>query len=244
MYTRRLAALLAQVADLDARVGPQPVSAVQVSSCVDAERQADQAVNESLRRGAQLEVQVATIRERALHAATLQHQLASAQATSETHARLSADLRADAFQAWLLREAFERLVAGASIRLLELSGRYTLQWVDDEFMVVDHDNAQELRAADTLSGGETFLASLALALELSEQVQRAAGAVRLDSLFIDEGFGTLDATAQDIVASAIESLQVSGRMVGIITHVRELTDRMPACIIIDKRPDGSRWSVR
>ena len=90
--------------------------------------------------------------------------------------RLGTDLQANAFQAWLLRDAFERIVAGASQRLMELSGRYTLQWHDDEFAVVDHDHAQERRAADTLSGGETFLASLALALELSEQVQRAAPA--------------------------------------------------------------------
>jgi DNA repair protein SbcC/Rad50 len=127
---------------------------------------------------------------------------------------------------------------------MELSGRYTFQWHEDEFAVIDHDNAQERRAADTLSGGETFLASLALALELSEQVQRAAGAVRLDSLFIDEGFGSLDAVALETVASAIESLQLSGRMVGIITHIRELTDRMPDCIVIEKGPGGSRWSLR
>jgi exonuclease SbcC len=184
------------------------------------------------------------LRARALEAVAAQSQVAAAQQALDTYTRLSIDLKADAFQAWLLRDSFERLVTGASSRLMELSGRYTLLWVDDEFVVVDHDNAQERRAADTLSGGETFLASLALALELSEQVQRAAGAVRLDSLFIDEGFGTLDAAAQDVVASAIESLQVSGRMVGIITHVRELTDRMPACVVIDKRPDGSRWSIR
>jgi exonuclease SbcC len=208
---------------------------------VSAERQADDAVNANLRRTAQLELQLETMRARALDAATMQAQLATARQTQEVYSRLSTDLKADAFQAWLLRESFERLVIGASTRLMELSGRYTLQWVDDEFVVVDHDNAQERRAADTLSGGETFLASLALALELSEQVQRAAGAVRLDSLFIDEGFGTLDAATQDVVASAIESLQVSGRMVGIITHVRELTERMPACVVIDKRPDGSRW---
>ncbi|MGV3517266.1 AAA family ATPase [Luteitalea sp.] len=243
-YTRHLAAVTAQVADLETRVGPAAVSEAQLAACIAQERDAEQAVTDTLRRAAQLEVQVGGMRARALHASTLHGQLAAARAAHEIHARLSADLKADAFQAWLLREAFERLVAGASSRLLELSGRYTLQWRDDEFVVVDHDNAQEVRAADTLSGGETFLASLALALELSEQVQRAAGAVRLDSLFIDEGFGTLDAAAQDVVASAIESLQVSGRMVGIITHVRELTDRMPACIVIDKRPEGSRWDVR
>ena len=243
-HDRRRATLEAQVGELSERVGSDAATDAELSACVSAERSADDAVSANLRRTAQLEVQLESMRARALSAATTQAQLSVARQTHEVYSRLSTDLKADAFQAWLLRESFERLVTGASTRLMELSGRYTLQWVDDEFVVVDHDNAQERRAADTLSGGETFLASLALALELSEQVQRAAGAVRLDSLFIDEGFGTLDAAAQDVVASAIESLQVSGRMVGIITHVRELTDRMPASVVIDKRADGSRWSVR
>ena len=88
-----------------------------------------------------------------------------------------------------------------------------LEVVDSDFLVVDHDNARERRSADTLSGGETFLASLALALELSQQVQRAAGAVLLDSLFIDEGFGTLDPETLEMATEAIESLPVGGRMV-------------------------------
>src|SRR5262245_23496155 len=126
------------------------------------------------------------------------------------------------------------------MRLMELSGRYTFDYRDDAFYVLDHDNAQEQRSTDTLSGSETFLASLALALELSQQVQRAAGAVNLDSLFIDEGFGALDTETLDTVASAIESLNISGRMVGIITHIPELTMRLPARIIVEKRSDGSR----
>jgi DNA repair protein SbcC/Rad50 len=97
-----------------------------------------------------------------------------------------------------------------------------------------------LRSADTLSGGETFLASLALALQLSEQVQRAAGATRLDSLFIDEGFGTLDPEALDAAAGAIESLPVGGRMVGIISHIDELSFRLPARVRVSKTPEGSR----
>ncbi len=243
-YARRRSTLETQVADLETRLGPEPTGPAVVRACVDAERAADEAILDDLRRTAQLEVRLSAMRARALAVAAAQSRLAVARQAHDVFARLAAHLKADAFQAWLLREAFEQLVAGASTRLMELSGRYTLQWVDDEFVVVDHDNAQERRAADTLSGGETFLASLALALELSEQVQRAAGAVRLDSLFIDEGFGTLDAASQDVVASAIESLQVSGRIVGIITHVRELTERMPACIVIEKQPDGSRWSLR
>ncbi len=240
-HGRRCAALDARVAELAARVGARPVTDGDVAAGIAAERQADEAVETHLRRTAQLEVQLESVRTRARDALSVQVQLSAARQAYDVYARLATDLKADAFQAWLLRESFERLVIGASTRLMELSGRYTLHWVDDEFVVVDHDNAQERRAADTLSGGETFLASLALALELSEQVQRAAGAVRLDSLFIDEGFGTLDAASQDVVASAIESLQVSGRMVGIITHVRELTDRMPAAVVIEKRPEGSRW---
>ena len=67
-----------------------------------------------------------------------------------------------------------------------------MDFIDDRFVVLDHDNAGERRSAETVSAGETFLASLALALELSEQVQRAAGSVPLGSLFIDEGFGSLE----------------------------------------------------
>lgn len=243
LYTRRHTELTAYISDLESRFGSETVSEATLADCVSAEAQSDAAVTDNLRRSAQLEVQLLALRDRARHAVAVHGELTRAREIFEIHARLSADLKADVFQAWLLREAFERLVAGASSRLMELSGRYTMQWLGDEFVIVDHDNALERRAAETLSGGETFLASLALALELSEQVQRASGAVRLDSLFIDEGFGTLDAAAQDVVASAIESLQVSGRMVGIITHVRDLTDRMPACVVIEKHPDGSRWHL-
>lgn len=94
-----------------------------------------------------------------------------------------------------------------------------------------------------MSGGETFLASLALALQLSEQVQKAAGATKLDSLFIDEGFGSLDPEALDAAASAIENLPVGGRMVGVISHIDELSLRLPARVRVRKTPDGSRLEL-
>lgn len=153
---------------------------------------------------------------------------------------LALDLRSDRFQAFLLDETFRELVSGASTRLWDLTKRYRFDWQNEAFFVVDHDNARQLRSADTLSGGETFLASLALALQLSEQVQKAAGATRLDSLFIDEGFGTLDPEALDAAAGAIESLPVGGRMVGIISHIEELSLRLPARVRVGKTPDGSR----
>ena len=81
------------------------------------------------------------------------------------------------------------------------------------------------------------------ALELSEQVQRAASAVPLDSLFIDEGFGTLDPATLDTVAAAIQSLPVGGRMVGIITHSQELAEGLPARVVVEKRSEGSRVQI-
>jgi exonuclease SbcC len=156
---------------------------------------------------------------------------------------LALELRSDRFQAFLLQQTFQELVSGASVRLWDLTKRYRFDWQNEAFYVVDHDNARQLRSADTLSGGETFLASLALALQLSEQVQKAAGATKLDSLFIDEGFGTLDPEALDAAASAIESLPVGGRMVGIISHIEELSLRLPARVRVRRTPDGSRLVV-
>ena len=152
--------------------------------------------------------------------------------------QLMRDLRSDCFQQYLLEGSFRRLVTGASSRLRQLDDRYELVFADGKFAVVDHDHGSQTRLADTLSGGETFLVSLALALELSEQVQQAAGAVRLDSLFIDEGFGTLDSETLETVAEAIESLGKTNRMVGVITHVAELHRRLPR-LDVSVGPSGS-----
>jgi exonuclease SbcC len=129
--------------------------------------------------------------------------------------------------------------------LLELSrGQYSLSFDNrrNEFGVVDHANADEPRLARTLSGGETFLASLALALALSEQVTRLAarGGARLDAIFLDEGFGTLDADTLDTVAAAIEELGARGHVVGLVTHVPELAERVPVRFEVTKDPRGSR----
>ncbi len=140
-------------------------------------------------------------------------------------------LPADRFERWLLEEALRELVAGATVLLRELSGgaySLTLDERSRAFGVVDHVNADTVRSARTLSGGETFLASLALALALADQVAAsAAGAARLETILLDEGFGTLDPETLDTVAAALEELGARGRMVGVVTHVRELAERLP-----------------
>jgi exonuclease SbcC len=176
-------------------------------------------------------------------AKALRGELEKQRAEHAVYHGLALDLRSDRFQAFLLEETFRELVSGASARLWDLTKRYRFDWQNEAFQVVDYDNARQVRSADMLSGGETFLASLALALQLSEQVQHAAGATILDSLFIDEGFGTLDPETLDAAASAIESLPVGGRMVGIITHIEELSSRLPARVRVEKASAGSRVVV-
>jgi DNA repair protein SbcC/Rad50 len=159
------------------------------------------------------------------------------------HELLATELGPRRFEAWLLEEALASLVAGASDRLEQLSsGRYAMA-IDDkkQFEVIDHANADERRLARTLSGGETFLASLALALALAERVTELAGSGRasLDAIFLDEGFGTLDPDTLDVVASAIEELGASGRMVGVVSHVRELADRVPVRFEVRRGIDSS-----
>ena len=143
---------------------------------------------------------------------------------------LSSHLNARNFGAWLQNQILAWLVQGATDRLRELSsGQYSLDLSDkNEFLVIDHRNADEPRLAKTLSGGETFLASLALALSLAEQVASLAarGSTKLEALFLDEGFGTLDSETLDVVAATIEQLGTE-RIVGIVTHVGELAGRIP-----------------
>ena len=151
-------------------------------------------------------------------------------------------LKSSGFEQWMMEEVVQALVERASERLFELSGgQYSIESDDMEFEVRDHRNGDELRDARTLSGGETFLASLALALALADSLHAMApeGTPELESLFLDEGFGTLDPDTLDVVAAAIEELGASGRMVGIITHIRELAERMPVRFEVAKEATTS-----
>jgi exonuclease SbcC len=174
-------------------------------------------------------------------AAALTGDLREAVESEQVAGALAGHLRATGFQKWLLDEALARLVLGASGILHQLSGgAYTLALDrrSSGFAVIDHHNADSVRSVRTLSGGETFLASLALALSLADQVVdlAAAGSARLESIFLDEGFGTLDPETLDVVAAAIEELGSQGRMVGLVSHVRDLAERLPVRFEVQKGP--------
>ena len=161
---------------------------------------------------------------------TLQHQGRVAKA-------LAGHLRANNFERWLLEEALDLLVAGASRILRELTaGQYDLIHDKGEFYVIDHHDAGLRRGVRTLSGGETFQASLALALALSEQLAgMSTTAASLESIVLDEGFGTLDAATLDVVAATLENLAARGdRMVGVVTHVNALAERVPVRFEVHK----------
>jgi DNA repair protein SbcC/Rad50 len=170
------------------------------------------------------------IEERIAEAERLREERTRHEREGQVARALATHLRADRFERWLLAEALDALVAGASRILRELSGgQYDLGHQKGEFYVVDHHDAGLRRAVRTLSGGETFQASLALALALSEQLAgMSAGAASLESIVLDEGFGTLDAATLDTVAATLENLAARGdRMVGVVTHVRALAERIP-----------------
>ncbi|HEY0576929.1 MAG TPA: SMC family ATPase [Pseudonocardia sp.] len=181
---------------------------------------------------------VARIAERRAIAARLEADRADAEQAGQVARMLATLLRSDAFPRWLVASALDALVADASASLAELSGgQFELAHSDGEFLVVDHADADSQRPVKTLSGGETFQASLALALALSEQLSTlaAAGAVRLDSIFLDEGFGTLDEANLEIVAGTLENLASLGdRMVGVITHVPALAERVPVRFTVSR----------
>ncbi|WP_306213545.1 AAA family ATPase [Actinoplanes sp. RD1] len=150
---------------------------------------------------------------------------------------LAGHLRANNFERWLLEEALDLLVDGASRILRELTGgQYDLEHDKGEFYVVDHHDAGLRRGVRTLSGGETFQASLSLALALSEQLAgMSTTAASLESIVLDEGFGTLDATTLDVVAATLENLAARGdRMVGVVTHVNALAERVPVRFEVHK----------
>lgn len=182
------------------------------------------------------EGQVQRIRHDRRKAAALDKQIAAHKEDGQVAALLGNLLRATSFERWLCSEALDSLVREASATLMELSGgQYELDRDErNELVVIDYEDAGAKRPVNTLSGGETFQASLALALALSRQViGLSSGRRELNSMFLDEGFGTLDPDTLETVASTLEKLATdSDRMVGVITHVTELADRVPVRFVV------------
>ncbi|MCH7810070.1 MAG: AAA family ATPase, partial [Chloroflexi bacterium] len=179
-------------------------------------------------------------------------ELRAEEKTARQEASLARDLasllQTNAFPTFIRESALQTLARDGSRRLLEISGgRYDFVVEGQDFLIEDRWNGGERRSVKTLSGGETFLASLALALALAEQLPGLAGEETggtLESLFIDEGFSHLDSETLDDVATALEVLgQDRSRLIGVITHVPALAERMPARIVVHKTQAGSSVSV-
>jgi DNA repair protein SbcC/Rad50 len=190
--------------------------------------------------------QLAAVRAGRRAAARLDAQIAADREDEQVAAMLGKLLRASSFERWLCGEALDSLVAEASQTLMELSGgQYQLDRDDrNELWVIDFQDAAARRPVHTLSGGETFQASLALALALSRQVIGLSGGTRdLNSMFLDEGFGTLDEDTLETVGTTLERLSLdSERMIGIITHVPALAERVPVRFVVSRA--GTTSTVR
>ena len=153
------------------------------------------------------------------------------------------------FQTYVLRSILADVADAANQRLLRMThGQYRLERKEGvadmrrsaglDLEIFD-ENTGYARPMATLSGGESFLAALALALGLADVVTSYAGGIRLDTIFIDEGFGTLDAETLDLAIKTLMDLQKGGRLVGIISHVEELKNRIDVRLEVEKREDGS-----
>ncbi len=153
------------------------------------------------------------------------------------------------FERYVLGAILDEVVYAANLRLQKMSrSRYSLERSDYtgggrgkqglDLAVMDAFTGQS-RPANTLSGGETFLASMALALGLADVIQSYAGGIHMDTMFIDEGFGTLDPDTLDLAMETLVQLQSSGRLIGMISHVPELKTRIPAHLEVTRADDGS-----
>ena len=184
------------------------------------------------------------------HAASAEaaHEFEVLRALADTLAGRSGNTHRMTLETFVLAAELEEIVAAANVRLHDMSdGRYQLRHSDAlaargaasglGIVVFDAFTGQT-RPAKSLSGGETFLSSLALALGLAEVVTARAGGIRLDTLFIDEGFGSLDADTLETAMRTLDELRQGGRTVGVISHVEAMQEQIPAQLTVRTLPDG------
>jgi exonuclease SbcC len=245
---KRLADLETAASALRQRVaaGTQELRSLLAAHGITGVSDPDQAPAAVATHRARAEGDLAAIGRDRQRAAKLEGHIRECREEEQVATELGRLLRATSFERWLCSEALDSLVAEASETLSELSGgQYELDRdPHNDLVVIDYHDAAARRPVHTLSGGETFQASLALALALSRQVVRLSAGMRdLNSMFLDEGFGTLDPESLDTVAATLERLAAdSDRMVGLVTHVAALAERVPVRFVVSR--DGGSSTLR
>ena len=238
----RLAAHRARLLELELLMLPE--AAVDLTALQAQHEAADRAYRDAVARRAQADTIARSLADLLMQAQTQLEQLGPLAAQAESIAALAdaisgrgANTHRMTLETFVLAAELEEIVAQANVRLDDMSsGRYRLQHTDARaarnaasglgIEVMDAFTGMA-RPATSLSGGETFLASLALALGLADVVTARAGGIRLDTLFIDEGFGSLDSETLEIAMNTLESLRHGGRTVGVISHVEAMREQLP-----------------
>lgn len=230
-------------------------TAPELTACQDAEQQADALHRQLTAQTAVTAKELTDLQTAQLRLQELEKQMGALQEAYQTAASLAETARGNnpsrlTFSAFVLQAILDDVLQAANLRLTSMSrGRYSLSRTGD---VLDarRENGLNIEVTDsftgvarpvkTLSGGELFLASLSLALGLSDIVQAYAGGIRLDTILVDEGFGTLDSEALDMAIRTLTDLQKGGRLVGIISHVSELRERITARLEVIPGQRGSK----
>ena len=250
-YAGALAAARANSTSVKARLEADLRSSLAVlggdPACTDRVPEAvsrlDNAVRSAYAQTIQLKAQIEHVSEKLAERAGLESDMERLETETLRYKRLGHELRGDRFIKYVLEESFQDLAIRASDELLELSGnRYSLAADGYDFVVIDHSNGDERRSVSTLSGGESFLASLSLAIALAQGIRDIGGAsagARLEAVFIDEGFGSLDSGSLELVIDTLERLQGSDRVVGLITHVESLAERVASGLTVSPAASGS-----
>lgn len=231
-----------RVADKDAHVASEaPMVPVDVLEAALGEATAAEATAQTLLSEAQLVIRQDDLAREAT--AALRVALEQKRAAASPWFQLDfliGDATGNKFRKYAQGLTLERLLLHANARLAELKPRYSLERApggDMLVQVVDHDMAGEIRGLPNLSGGERFLISLALALGLSEM--STGQGLRVESLFIDEGFGALDSASLGQAIGVLEQLHASGRRVGVISHIEDVKERIGVKIAVSPTSNGS-----
>ncbi|MDF2555426.1 MAG: ATPase, partial [Microbacterium sp.] len=254
-HDTRLAATRARVLELELELAGAPDEPVDTVASRDALEAADAARTAALRAERDAHTVVERLRDLGQQIDEAYAGVASRAADAAAIARLADTVAGRApntmkmdLETFVLAAELEEIVAAANLRLGDMSsGRYRLQHTDARaargaasglgLEIMDAFTGQA-RPAQSLSGGETFLASLALALGLAEVVTARAGGIRLDTLFVDEGFGSLDEETLDLAMRTLDELRQGGRMVGVISHVAAMKEQLPAQLAVEATPQG------